>query len=536
MSHPTIVLEESPATDCPLPAYNSIKYCFRSTDFELIIGTKATFSIELSNPLLSIIPPSTGFFEVAGFSFNTGTANLYNTLDTSAAYTKLEFAQNLLEMFTSNDYFFQNYTFAVVADALVATARENAIQPNFNFGYSNFPVSGNPIVNSEANGTIDEDRPNYRIVVQIWECENGIPANLISKEAYQVDSNGGLCIDIASKVAPLLSTRFVHDLPFFVAYHSDEQIVKRFCVRYGELYSDSLSVCGTESKTFVFADEIRAYNAAFQRDEQVLKNDIVCQPEFMTNTPDFTTLCEDSIAYLWINAYDIFVTPAPANTTVNPVVDFFYTDGTTSSWRSTQLIITPNGNKIFAVAAGFKSWESFADPLKKVDYWRMQIVVRDTSVAPADETFYASQYFKLVSCCEGDVEFIFLNEYGAYDTIQFTQVDAVEFQSSNAVFESFLDPSEENALRGGKDVVDLVNDNIITVTSKFVNDYKSLNWIEEFLNSPKKYIRAAVNGQEKKINKVLVQVDGVEYAKKDDNSIYLRLQYTINESLNHQRN
>lgn len=535
MAHPTIDLLQAPPTDCPLPAYNSIKYCFKSSDYQTVVGTQATFSIELNNANLNIIAPQLNYFSVAGVSFNVGTANTYNTLDTSAAYTKAEFAANLKAMFESNDYFFQRFTFAVVGDALVATAKEKKVQLNWTFDYSNFNP-GNPVTTSQTNGTVDQYRPNYRLVLQIWSCPLDVVTDLISEEAYQVNNEGELCINIGKKVAPLLSTRFVHDLPTNSAWYVDEQIVKRFIVRYGESYADAALSCSTEARTFAFTDCIRIYNAAFQRDEAVVKNDIVCTPEFMTNTPQFSQLCEDSIAYLWINLWDVFDTPEPSGIRTHPYIDFFYTDGTTDSLLSTQFSISPEENKIYAVAAGWNTWKSFADPNKKVSYWRIRIVVENSNTVPTTQTFYASQYFKLVSCCEGDVEFIFLNEYGAYDTILFTQLDAIAFQSSNAVFESFLDDEEQDSLRGGQDVIDQFSNDVYTVTSKFVDDYKSIAWLKEFLKSTSKYVRLSVDGQSKKINKVLVQVDGVEYAKTDDNSIYLRLSYRINEDLNTQRN
>jgi hypothetical protein len=534
MSHPTINIIEQPSSSCPLPAYNGIKYCFQSTEFQTAIGTRASFSIKLSGPILTVIPPTIDFFEVAGFSFNVGNSNTYNTLDTSATYTQAEFAVNLKEMFEANDSFFQRYTFSIVSDALVATARENKLQSDFTFDYSNFPTSGNSLITSEANGTIDQYRSNYRIIAQIWQCDLDEPLYMVSEEAYQVNSIGQVCIDTGLKIAPLLETRFVHDRPTNVAYYTDELITKFFLIRYGESYSESSLTCESESKSFATTDCIRVYNGAFQRDEVVLKNDIVCNVEFMTNTPDYTDLCEDSIAYLWINLWDIVQFPPPSSTNYFPHWEIFYTDGTSDAFVGTQLTVNIPDNKMYAIAAGFKSIAFNADPLKKVDSWRVRVLERD-SAAPLD-TFYGSQYFNLSSCCEGDVEFVFLNEYGAYDTMQFTQIDDIVFQNSNAVFESFLEPQQEDSLRGGQDIVDQFSNDVYTVTSKFTNYYGSIAWIREFLNSPKKYIRSSVDGQEKKINKVLVAVDGVQYSKNKDNTVYLRLSYRINEDLNQQKN
>jgi len=535
MAHPTIDIEQEPDVDCPQPAYNAVKYCFKSNDVQTVTGTKATFTIELqNNPLVPIM--TTHSFMIAGVLFNFGTANTYSTIDTTAAYSPLEMAYNFKAMLEANNFFFQNYTFAIVGDSVVATARNNGIQPDFNFDYANWTVHSNPLITSETNGTADEYLFNYRLVVQIWECNLGIVGEMVSEEAYQVDSNGDFCINIGKKIAPLLSTRFVHDLSTNVAWYADEDIIRSYVVRYGESYSESSSSCETEAKTFATTECVRVYNGAFERDEVNIKNARVCAPEFMTNTPDYTELCQDSIAYLWINVFDVFETPEPIGVKTHPIVDFFYTDGTTDSWISTQFILQPlRNNKIFAVAAGWETWKSFSDSSKKVSYWRIRVVVKDDNTAPATLTYYGSQYFKLSNCCSG-VEFVFLNEYGGYDTIAFTQVDDISFSSSNTVFESFLDAEETNSLRGGQDVIDQFSNNVYTVTSKFVNDYKSIAWIKEFLKSPKKYIRASIDGQEKKINKVLVEVDGVQYAKTKDNSLYLRLSYRINEDLNNQRN
>lgn len=539
MAHPTISIEKEPSLICATPAYNDVSYCFKSSSYQTATGTKATFSIELKATSLNIMPAQANFFTVAGVLLGVGAVNNYNTVDTSATYSKLEMSYHLKDMFEANNFFFQNYTFEIVGESIVGTARNFGIQNNFTFDFINwFNVGANVMLVSFLNGTVDEYLPNYRIVVQIWTCVDGVPIDQVSQEAYQVDENGEVCINIGRKVAPLLDTTFVHNLPTNVAYYKDEAVIKDYCIRYGELYGSDLSVCTTELRTFVVADEIRIYNGAFQRDEVIDKNAVFCdiieqknKPEFRTNTPDLTELCEDSIAYLWIDMKDVVDLPMNHH----PYWYIYYTDGTLDVLKGTQLTVSgiPE-SKCYAIAAGGLQMKSFANPAKKIDYWRVRML-SETVPLPLDR-ICASQYFKMVSCCEGNVEFIFLNEYGGYDTVLFSRVDAIEFQSSNAVFESFLDASMENALNGGQDIVDLNNNDVYTVTSKFVNDYKSIAWIKEFLNSPKKYIRASVDGQEKKINKVLVQVDGVEYAKTKDNSIYLRLQYRINEYLNHQEN
>ena len=539
MAHPNIDIDQQPNPDCLNPVYNCVKYCFTSNSFKVSSGTKADFTIQL--PVGVVGYGAGGVITIAGQTYTTGTTNSYNTVNTAPVQDSVQFATNFKAALEANSDLFNKFTFAVVGvnpnAQLVATAREVGEIEDFTFDFS--ALAPTPPVNTSNQGTEDVYLDNYKIVVDIWKCIGGAPSVLISSEAYSPNSDGEFCLNVGEKVSPLVSTRFVHDLSTGIAWYQDVSIVERICLRYGEIYSDSIQECEVEPRDFDTTSEIRIVNSAFQRRGQQDKIDDMCEGQFMTNMPDFTKFCESSIIYLWANLFDIIQDPAPPNTTYHPFIEFTYTDGSTSIHVTTLFSATPgdDGNKMYAIGSGFPTIGFLADPGKTVDFWRMRIVCRDNSqTIPNGDTYFSSKYFKLVSCCEGDAQFYFLNEFGGYDTILFQQVDSIEIQQNKGVFESFIDCEENDALRSGKDIIDQSARDVYTVTSKFVNEYQTRKWLREFITSPKKYVNVNIEGNDDTFEKVIVLTDSIQYYSKDDNFIYLELQYILNEDINLHKN
>lgn len=529
MAHPTITIVDEPSLVCPNADYNCVKYCFEATDFQTQVGTKATFDIELNIAVAGYAPGVE--FTVAGQIYTTGTSNTYNEVNSAAPQTQAQFAVNMKAALDANNVIFSKYKVEIVGTKVVATAREVGEIEDFDFDYSNFV--GTPPNNNDTNGTNNIYRDNYKLVIEVWQripSLSGYTEVKISSEAYTPDSNGEFCVNVGEKIAPLLKTRFLHDLILSTSCFDDMSIAGEFFIRYGDLYSDTFDDCDVVARTFDTSDTIIVFDAAFQREDQADKLQLVCEHQWMTNMPQYSRVCEntDVVMWMWLGA----LLPKPPDTIeIRPKFIITYTDGSTSTHTGAECLYNPVAPTNFkAIPVGKDQINFFANPLKVIDYYECMVQVLDTSIPASVD--YGSQFFKWVSCCEGDVQFYFLNEFGGYDTILFSQIDAIELNQENAIFESFLDCDETDALRGGKEVVDTNAGDIYTVVSKFPYTYQSRLWLREFIASPRKYIRATIEGQDEIFSKVLLVENSVQYYLKDDNTFLLRLQYILNEDLN----
>lgn len=533
MAHPTINITDSPSVDCPNAAYNCIKYCFEATDFQTAIGTGAQFTIE-KDPVIAGYAPGVEF-TIAGQIFTTGTTNAYNEVNTAPTQTALQFVQNFEEALNKNNYIFTNFEISITGTTLTAKAREAGVVDNFVFDFSNF---GTPPVSTNTQGTNNTYRENYRLAIEVWRrvtlLGGGVDDIKISSEAYTPDEDGNFCINLAGKIAPLLKSRYVMNLNQFLQGWVDDSIAGRFFIRYGDLYSDTVDECDVQLRNFETSDLFIAFAAAFQREFQQDKLDYVCEHNWMTNMPDFIEICETTEVALTIWLGDLSQ-PSPTTLELRAKFIFNYTDGTTST--ATAPVIPPqdeNLGKFRILPVGFSQTNFFKDAGKTIDYYEVRLEALDTASPPAVD--YASQFFKVVPCCEGDVEFYFLNEYGGFDVILFSQIDAIELQQSNAVFESFIDCEEEETSRTGKDKINQIAGDVYTVTSKFPNEYKSRLWLREFLSSPEQFIKKTITGEPEIFTKVIVLSDSVRYYEKDNDTLLIQLSYILNEDLNLIRN
>jgi len=531
MAHPTIDLTQQPNPDCLHPAYNCVKYCFEANDFQTQVGTKAGFTIK-KNALADGHAPGL-LFVIAGQDFKTSTINSYSTINTAPVQTTFEYATNFKAALEANSYIYNNFHIEIIADEVVATARAVGVQDDFIFDYSS---ATNPPGNTDTNGLNDEYLENYRLIVEIWQRIKDTPTTFIDKkitaEAYTPNADGTFCINIGEKVAPLLESFFPFDSGGSIAF-IDQGISGNFYIRYGESYSDTINSCDVQLRTFESSVLIGVINSAFQRQDQVAKTALMCEHQWMTNAPQYTQVCPESNFLLWINLNNILA-PFPTTIKVRGKYIITYTDGTTSTHTTgAYLHSVTSANQVAAVQAGVNIIPFFADPSKVVDFYEVRIQQED----PPTVQDFGSQFFKMVSCCDGDVEFYFLNEYGGYDTILFTQVDAIELAQSNAVFQQFTDCEEEDTLRTGKKIVDQTANDFYTVTSKFTDNYITRKWIREFLSSPIKSVKMKVEADEDTIlSKVIVDPGAVQYFTGENNSLFLRIQFTLNESINLQKN
>lgn len=275
MPHPTIDITQEPSPDCLNPAYNCVKYCFLANDFQTQVGTKAQFTIEKDPVIVGHNPGLV--YTIAGQDFTTGTVNSHNTINTAPVQNAAQYAANFKEALEFNSYIFNTFSIEIIADQVIATAREVGELDDFIFDYT---ASGTPPVNTDTNGLNDEYLENYRLVVEIWQETISPLSELIhtkiSSEAYTPDSDGTFCINIGEKIAPLLESRFVFDESLLIFAFADETISGRFFIRYGESYSDTINSCDVELRDFVNSGTIGVINSAFQRQEQVEKTALMC--------------------------------------------------------------------------------------------------------------------------------------------------------------------------------------------------------------------------------------------------------------------
>lgn len=547
MAHPTINIIEEPSLVCPNAAYNCVKFGFECTDFKTTAATFASFTIDCSALSVVSIAPG-GTIQIAGNIFTTDVVNTFELFDTQAVLTPASLTSNLFQAINLNNDLFTKYDIVQTSPTLItATARVSGVIDNSPFDVSAFFGTGVVMLNTPGINAVY--RENYRLIVELWEVINTAPlapvnlvvTNKISSESYIPNENGEFYINLGNKIAPLLSSKLW--MPPFFGINPASDLAKTFVVRYGESYSDGVSACETSPKNFATSNQFIVINSAFERQKAADYSLKLCDGGFMTNAPDYTELCEDSICYLWANLYNIvpFQNPFPV-IRHEPFMEIFYTDGTSSihTYGAFGTGVFPyyqeNSEKIYAIEGGGRIMSFLADPSKTVSHWRVRVVVRDTALPiPTGDTYYLSQYFKLISCCEPRPEFYFLNPYGGYDTITFTQVLNAEIESEYAIFERFTSCESENTWTSGREKVNQSAFEVFEANSFFVNNYQNREWLKEFLASPIKYVRQSIEGVEI-ITKIIVFDTSVLYYSKDDNNIIIKLRYAFNEDINIQKN
>jgi len=536
MAHPTIDLVSSPDGDCPNSAYNCVKYCFQCNDYQTAAETFASFEIQFTPSAGSYSPPVV--FDIAGQTFAAGTQTAYNEIDSLGPYTLLQMAEAFKAALLANNYINATFSVEIVGTNIVAAARNAGELQDFTFASDGpSPPSFYPTFVS-SNGSAAVYRDNYRLVVELWECQGDGLQTLINREAYIPAKDGSFCVNLGAKIAPLLETRlpFPEYLATPQAWFNDETISKLIAVNYGESYSDNLDECNVDLRTFEKSECVVVVNSAFQRENQQDKTAQMCDDEFLTSAPQFTELCRDSLVFLWFNLLRVLeLVVNPATDRLHPYFVITYTDGTTEERIGTQFAPTALSNGFVAITAGLDNLSFAIDPNKNVKMWEFRVCFQQNS-NPATNQYFGSQKFMLVDCCEDSVEFYFLNEFGAYDTILFNNIQSINLEQEFSIKESFTDCSENDALLSGKDIINQSAFDVYTVVSKFANTYQNRLWIRQFMMSPKKYVRGEIFEQDSIFYKAIVLDTSTLYFSRDNSSLFFELQFRINEDLNIQKN
>ena len=533
-SHPQIDIISTPSLECPNPVYNCVRWCLQATDYLTTPGDTAYFYVAFFDPsnYADGIP-----IRVAGRDFETG-PNGYESFKWSSPVppplTLVEIADNFFAMLQANYSFFEDWdvvrTSSPGFETIVANAREEGFVNPFDF---DFPVVTPPLY-LPLNGTDPEYKENYRIVVEVWKCVDGVLTEKLYSNAYEPDADGNVCFDIAGTVSSYLSTGFPGLQPNDDSVYIQPDMCFDVCLRYGQIYADDETTCDAIPRYFETSSPVALINSAFQKEAEVESietgvplMDPFCYQgsptRFLTDYPSGLKVCPDSLFWLYYNL-DIDLS-AFSNPEVYPFYRFRYTDGSVSS--PVQGSRPLSGNGCFAVPAGeyqlsylspfpLKTIASIETTIILIDLPSVALIISETFVLEIDQT---------ACCCR---EFYFLNEKGGFDTIRLNceQDRTLNLESVDICS---IEKCEGDILKGGKAEANRKAFETYTVFTKFNSEYLDLDWLRQFLKSPIRYVR-----EDGKIFKIKLLSDEVQIFSNEE-ILYFELQYILSFELNTQK-
>lgn len=528
-SHPTIDIIETPQN--PAAVYNCIDYCFRANDYILVPGALAAFWLDFAPDNY----PDGITISVGGKPFKTltpGGIGSFSWQGTIAA-----FSQNFVDMLNRDYYFGKNFTNILSFGFPFSVAKKVGAIPGWSLF---FPVAVPPSALLSNPGTDIVLRSNYLFVVEIWTYQLFFGTltrqDLVASRSYEPNPvTGEICIDISKAVRSLVSTTFP-GLTGSLSVVSDTNYIKKIGLRYGEVYSDESGTCEALPRWFEDSTPIDIINAAFQRDDLLKIEPFIfdysgAATRFLTNRPNFSQLCSDSFSWLWYH-YDedlaAFINSDPLLFNFVAFVEFTYTNGSGSE-ANIDAGLTFDGG-VLIVPAGLAQLSSLATPGLIVSSYKITMglfIGEFSELTPLSETLVFDVADGGFCCCHE--EFYFLSEPGGFDTILFNCLREVDLDYSYTEFHSY-EPCEGDLLRGGREEAETKAFEIFRTSTRFLDNYQNINWIREFLKSPKRYWRK--DGQ---VYKIMLLNDQVELRRKDG-FIYIILEYVLSFELNTQKN
>ena len=518
-NHPTIDIITAPSADCPLPVWNCVQYCFRSNDFLIADGVSAGFGI-----LFGTANYPDGITVALGdYVFTTATPGGSDSFSWQG--TPNQIAENFAAMLRANYEIGCLFSVDVLFGSLVVMiAREPGFRENW---IANFPVAVPPGV-LNCVGAETKLLPNYRLVIEVWKCEDGVPTDKISTLAFEPDpGTSEVCLDISRIVSNCVRTTFP-GLTGGTAVVLDNQIKAEICLRYGEIYSDDLDSCEAKTRFFEYTSPRTIINSAFQKDDDqkiapFCWNESFLATRFLTNRPNFAQLCQESFAWFWYCLESFLLELNGINFASYYV--FEYTDGTTSETGGD--ILTQAGAII--VPGGLAQIGGLADPGKTVLRYSVYVVAVSPffGIIPISSPVIIDVADGGFCCCFE--EFYFLSEPGGFDTILFNCLQESDLSYKSKEFCSF-EPCGGDILEGGKGEAEAKAFEIYRTTSRFLDNYENLNWFREFLKSPDRRWR-----KDGKVYKIVFLTDEVELYRKDG-FIFVEIEFILSFELNQQKN
>lgn len=524
--HPTIDITKTPSWDCPNPVWNCIEYCFKANDFVLQVAGSALFTIEFTpdNYVDGIV------ISVGGKPFITETPGALGSFSWQG--TQQQITENFINMLNSDFYFGSEFTVYQDTTFVIGFALKKELVPNWSML---FPVAIPPFVFSSPGSDLIT-RTNYRLVVELWKCEDQLRTALITTRSYEPNPDTSqVCLDISKALRSCVSTTFP-GLTASTNIVQDETIKADICLRYGELYSDGSAQCEASTQIFETTTPITIINSAFQRDDSegikpfCLAETPLDEIRFLTNRPNFSQVCTESFVWLWycLDSDFALLINDTVGLSLEAEVQFSYVNNSSSS--ETINVVPAFEGGVLIIPSGLAQIGGLATPGLPIRSYSIRL---GTRLEGFPNLIYASEEmnFEIADggfCCCHE-EFYFLGEPGGFDTILFNCLREVDLDYSASEFCSF-EPCEGDISKGGKEEAETRAFEIFRTTSRFLDTYQNINWIREFLKSSKRYWR-----KEGKVYKIMLLNDQTELRKKDE-FLYLQLEFVLSFELNSQKN
>lgn len=524
-NHPQIQLLSNPDYACSNAAYNCVEFCMQSDDFEDQAGVVA-------DGALVIFTPSTQAagleFTIAGITFETSTVTTGNTVDWSG--TNADIANNLEVMLNANFFFSRDYTFTRgqigVIEFFLIEAKEVGFNANFTFDLTNL-VGGLQIGFFNTQGTDQVFKPNYQMIVELWQASAGIPESILTTRSYQFkESDLQVCFDLRRLIQPFLQSQFPELLnninPVLDTSYG------QFAIRYGQAFSTDQ--CTLQPQYFEFSSVFDVINAAIQRDEDPQDLSPYCtvsvpNVQFLTNSPEDYRYCKDN--YIWLSALisqDLVDAADAASVDIAPVYIVTFSDA------STEVVAGPilnSGAGIYHLPIGVPQIQS------SLVSTNPNIVSIDLSIILFSLIVPPTIIFPLRSidvsgrCCR--YELYFLNTKGGWDTMLFTDADSLTVNIESLEVKQ-VEPCFNEIDKGGRGQFSKVSTDTISVFSDFVDTYESIEWFKQMLNSPSKLLH--IDGKAYKVNLTNDSVLLRQYAER----VLAQLDFVISFDNNQQEN
>lgn len=518
MSHPTISLSQQPDANCPHSVNNCILYQFIANDFVEEVGSKAVFTISTNAAQDTVMPASYTPMVFIGQDYTQGPTNTYNTIAFPAPNTQVNNDQLMpiiKAALEANAYLFSLFSFAISDDGapfpvytLTATARQFGEIPDFAIDLGTINDPNTRLNITLTNGLARSYLNNYKLVLEAWSCENGIPTTMQFSNSYTPDATGAMTYNLKRVLSRLYDTKAtfaaiqLFDFSSTNYFVGDTAISQEFCVRYGEQYSDDLQVCGTATKTFATTPSLVLFHGALKQERLADELALVCSSQFMTHTPQFTKYCIGSNVAFWVNLKELLaqVDGSSGNLYLGVYYEIVYADGSVDKLSASAITSTPNTDGFTAINASYPS--ALADPNKIPLNWQVRAGLVDTvqsgGTTNYDDvgTWYASHTLQpdRSNCCGDVMEVYFLNEYGGFDTLEVETPKIVELESSSGIVNSYNACGYD--LQAGMKEVNPIGSLLYTTMTLPIDARYQEEWFSEFINSPQKRAKILINGQE----------------------------------------
>lgn len=533
-NHPTIDLLTKPSAVCLNPVWNCVEFCFKANDYVLVAARKAAF---LFNPGATPIADGTTVI-FAGRTFITATPSGLGSFSWQG--TNSQVIAEILKMFTEDYFMGANFVFYETFGSIFLQALEAKEFPNWLMSIP--PTS---LSSLDQGGKDLVLRKNYRLVIEVWETDKyGALLGIVTTRGYEPNTKDSkLCIDISKALRPLTQTTFP-GLNATASISEDIEGLKHFSLRYGEIYGETSSSCEATPQFFERSSHYPIINAALQKDGgnmqpfcySFMGNEAT---RFLTNRPNYTEICKDSLAWLWFYIDDAVLVElarmqndeAPGSYIASELV-ITYTNGSDVRYSTSILPNSALGDKkgLYYIPSGLPQVGFAADPTLTVSSYEIYVGFMNSTtglVRPSiTERFTYIIADNGFCCCKE--EFYFLNELGGFDTILFNCLQESDLMLSGTEFISY-EQCGGDLLKGGKQALDTTSYEVFKVTTRFLNNYNSINWFREFLKSPRRLWK-----REEKVYKILLLNEQVELRRKEG-FVFVTLEFILSYDLNTQQ-